>query len=451
MSKEKNKYGDPLRLGVDIAQKGFENEVGTRNAHDDDADLFASLGAMAGPKPRGAAALFSGLAKGAELGSRSKSTAKKQESLDKYNRVMDYFRTQNMEMEKQLQWQRQKEQEAEILRPYAVGGLETAYSGMPYEQGNEAMRNIFDQMKINNPNIKGDYVSYVPNSPLLNIRDENGKYTVFPLTKYAGEDVSKRVQGEFIEKQRLGVNHDQLEVQKFDKGLPSKFGNKANQAAEANEFGSIPLSNLKGRGSATLLSTATAEMNLAKEVPIVLNMLKEGEDIIKGNPDLGKGFTNYLAPGKVSKALLDKPTREAYEKLDKIASRIAETYIRAKGSAISDSERETIKKGLFDPSNMEGSNKYNINSVRKELEIAKERGDFTGEELTRGFIPTPTSFEKYRQSKENQVKDAQSSGAGVRFPIFDPATKKQLGTIGEEEMDQVSADGFLIGEALKLE
>lgn len=99
-----NKYRDPLSIGVGIAQQDLQNQVGIKNEHDDDADLFASLGAMAGPQPRGAAALFSGLAKGAEYGSRSKSTAKKQEALSKYDRVMDYFRTQNMEMEKQKKW-----------------------------------------------------------------------------------------------------------------------------------------------------------------------------------------------------------------------------------------------------------------------------------------------------------------------------------------------------------
>jgi len=436
MSKQKGKYVNPISMGVGIAQQDFQNHSGIRNEHDDDAEFYSSLSQIAGPKPRGAAAAFAGFTEGLAHGAKKKSTAKKQEALSKYDRVMDYFRTQNMEMEKQLQWERQKEQEAETLRPYAVGGLETAYSGMPYEQANEAMRNIFEQMKKNNPNIKGDFISHVPNSPLLNIRDESGKYIVFPLTKYAGEEVSKRVQGEFIEKQRLGVSRDKLEVQKFDKGLPSKFGNKANQEAEANEFGSIALGNLKGRGSAALLSTATAEMNLAKEAPVVLNMLKEGEDIIKSNINLGKGFTNYLARGKVSKTLLDEKTRDAYEKLEKIASRVAETYIRAKGSAISDSERETIKKGLFDTSNLESSNKYNINSVRKELEIAKERGDFTGEELARGFIPTLTSFERYRQSRQTP----QSGMANVKEVMIKTPDGKKI-AISEEALDQAIANG----------
>lgn len=207
---KKNKYADPLSLGVGIAQQDLQNQVGIRNEHDDDADLFASFGAMAGPKPRGAAALFSGFAKGAELGAKSKSTAKKQEALSKYDKVMDYWKTQNMEMEKRKQWEMQKAQEAEILRPYAVGGMEVSYSGMPYEQGNQAMRNVFEQLKINNPKIKGDYISYVPNSPLINIRDENGKDTVVSLSNFAGEDVAKRIQGDYIDRQKIpGITQKQ--------------------------------------------------------------------------------------------------------------------------------------------------------------------------------------------------------------------------------------------------
>lgn len=193
----------PFTTGIGMEQQALENAVSTPNQHDEDAKLFSSIGEAAGQKPRGWAALASGVAKGLEYGARSKSTAKKQESLDKYNRVMDYFRTQNMEMEKRLQWQRQKEQEAEILRPYAVGGMEVSYSGMPYEQGNQAMRNLFEQLKINNPKIKGDYISYVPNSPLINIRDENGNPSVMSLSNFAGEDVAKRIQGDYIDRQKI--------------------------------------------------------------------------------------------------------------------------------------------------------------------------------------------------------------------------------------------------------
>ena len=199
----KIKLPNPISTGVGIAQQDFQNEIGLRNEHDADADLFASIGGAFGKNPRGWGALGAGMAKGAELASRSKSDSKKRESLSKYDRVMDYYRTQNMEMEKRLQWQRQKEQEAEILRPYAVGGMEVSYSGMPYEQGNQAMRNVFEQLKVNNPKIKGDYLGYVPNSPLINIRDENGKDTVVSLSNFAGEDVAKRIQGDYIDRQKI--------------------------------------------------------------------------------------------------------------------------------------------------------------------------------------------------------------------------------------------------------
>jgi len=162
------------------------------------------------------------------------------------------------------------------------------------------------------------------------------------------------------------------------------------------------------------VATANAEMGLAKDAPLIEKMLGEAEDIINSNKSLGSGYVNFLTSNSVSRGLLDKKTRNAYEQLDKVANRIAEAYIKAKGGAISDSEREIIKKGLFTPQNLDKSNKFNINSIRHELAIAKERGDYVGNRLAEGYIPTPTSFEKHMKSKENPQNGGEypkSSGA----------------------------------------
>ena len=440
MSK-RNQYTDPLSAGVNMAQGGLENEVGIRNEHDDDADLFRSLGDIAGPKPRGAAALLSGVAKGLEYGARSKSTAKKRESLDKYNRVMDYFRTMNNQMMERKQWYETRDFAQKKYLPQVLTYAQNVNTLDP--QSRRMM--LGDILDGYNQTVGEDFklASIDGSNPfIVTVQGKKGAQ-VIDIRNLFNNDENAQVllnsqMPEFLKKQqeeRAQKTFDNQMKERQVAVLENKYGKHGKGNAD-NEFGSTPISVLQGRGGAPFVATANAEMGIAKEVPIVLEMLDEAEDIIKNNPSLGSGWVNLVGSTDVSKGLLDNKTRVAYEKLNKIANRVAETYIRAKGSAISDSERETIKKGLFDVTNLSGSNQYNINSVRKELGIAKERGDFTGDQISKGFIPTPRSFERYKQSRQNQQLSA-TNETKIMIKTPDGTTIR----IPESYLDQAIANG----------
>jgi len=116
-----------------------------------------------------------------------------------------------------------------------------------------------------------------------------------------------------------------------------------------------------------------------------------------------------------------------------------EAYVRAKGSSITDAERETIRKGLFDTSLKGESSIYNINSVRKELEIAKDRGDFASEELLNGRLATPTSFQRFMDSKKGQSES--NSTPKKLITIYDPKNGAEA-TIDESQLDSAVLGGW---------
>lgn len=396
-----------IKNSADLENNRYKNQAGMRNSHDDDAALFDDIGNSAsapGQRPRGiganaAAGLFKGLAHGA----RTQSTSEKKGQYDKYAKQTEYLQNVQAQSQKMNEWHAQEEQRMETVKPFAVGGLEIAYSGMDYNTGNERMRNVIEQAKIADPRIKGDYMGYVPNSPIINLRTQDGEIIAYSLSNLVGEDVVKRVQGDYVEKLKLqssqnkyDTSQDKLDVYKYDKGISGgRYG-----TPEPSQFGSIPIKSLGGRGLTPFMQTINAEINLAKDVPIIMHQLSEAERIIKANPSVGNAWNNYMVTGNSSKGLsMFGSDRTAYEELDKIVNRIAEAYIKAKGGAISESEREIIKKGLFSVTNNPESNKYNINSIRQELEIAKERGNFAAKELAKGFIATAGSYEEHKNSK----------------------------------------------------
>jgi len=196
-----------IKTASDLENNRYKNQAALRNSHDDDADFFNDIGnAVIGPsgRPRGIGAnLAYGVSKGLAHGAKSKSTAEKKDNYDKHANVANYLQNLQGEVVKQNQWYEQEERRMETVKPFAVGGLEVAYSGMPYETGNERMRNVVEQAKIADPRIKGDYIGYVPNSPIINMRDKDGNIVAFSLSNLVGEDVVKRVQENYIAQQKV--------------------------------------------------------------------------------------------------------------------------------------------------------------------------------------------------------------------------------------------------------
>lgn len=196
-----------IKQEAELEGMRYKNDAALRSPHEDDADLFDDIANSAnspGGRPRGLGAnLVSGISKGVAYGSRSMATSEKKEKLGKHENVMKYLRESQAAITEQNQYYAEQEKKLETVKPFAIGGLEVAYSGMDYNTGNERMRNIIEQAKLADPSIKGDYIGYVPNSPIVNLRNEKGDIIAYSLSNLVGEDVVKRVQGNYISEQKM--------------------------------------------------------------------------------------------------------------------------------------------------------------------------------------------------------------------------------------------------------
>lgn len=399
-----NDLGSSIAQGANLETMKYQQQSALPNQYENDAQLFSGLSkafSAPGDRPRGFwRNLGAGAMEGLEYGARSNSIAERKENYGKYADEMNWFQQVNNALIDRNERAAEAEEEMAQIRPYATAGLEISYSGMPYEQGNQNMRALVDQLKINNPKFRGDYVGYVPNSPIVNIRDENGNINAVSLSSFTGEDITKRVQDNYIERQKIA---------KDEKGLELKYPGSG--SGSTNKYGSIPISAIGGKSLNTFMQSFNAEQKLAEQVPFVLHELAEAERIMSNNPQLGTGWANVAGKHDYLKAeWLSPETREDYEKVDKIADRVAETFIKAKGNAISDSERDLIKKGLFKVTNSLAGNKYNIDSVRRELNLAVERANFAADEMASGRIATAKSFNNFKKATSGeQAMDATSN------------------------------------------
>jgi hypothetical protein len=139
---------------------------------------------------------------------------------------------------------------------------------------------------------------------------------------------------------------------------------------------------------------------------------------------------------------MDQKLRVAYEELNKISSRVEETFVKAKGTSITDAERHTIKAGLFDTTLKGESSKYNIKSVRHELGIAEERGNFASDELAQGRVATVTSFQNYLKSKGTPKSSGNNNTVNDTFvTVVDPESGEQS-TISEGDLDFAINNGW---------
>lgn len=311
MGKSSNRMGTSgaVSVGAQLENMRYQNQASLPNQHDNDAQFFSDIAksfSRPGDRARGGWRNFGeGLAKGAEYGARSQSISQRKENFDKNDQVMNYLQEVNNASIKQNQWHEKREAELAAIQPYAVGGLEVAYSGMPYEQGNERMRNLVEQAKLNNPNIKGDYVGYIPNSPIVNMRDENGNITALSLSSFAGEDVVKRVQGNFIDQQKVNTERE---------FAPIKYriqGDRIHETARRNDQNAnkmdIKLHETLGKkidASEDFLRSAPGMRKIVMAHPDIFQSAKDA--IWRNSKEPGyldnfiKNMSNKLAPEKVT-------------------------------------------------------------------------------------------------------------------------------------------------------
>lgn len=309
-----NKHGALAQLetsiknSADLENNRYKNDAALRSPHEDDAALFDDIGdsvSAPGQRPRGLGAnLAAGISKGLAHGSRTQATAEKKGKHDKYAKQTAYLQNVQAQTQKMNQWHAEEEQRMETVKPFAVGGLEVAYSGMDYATGNERMRNIIEQAKIADPRIKGDYIGYVPNSPIVNLRTQDGEIIAYSLSNLVGEDVVNRVQKNYIEQQKLNTSQDNVEVTKYGKGIPGKYesqgdGFGADNKFEYNgeDFDVVPL---RGMTSTEKSDYGKGVNKAVLNIPVNERAIQSVNDmraVFQRNPNIGESWVNMLSSG----------------------------------------------------------------------------------------------------------------------------------------------------------
>lgn len=308
-----NKRGDRLSssIGQGAAIEGmrYKNQAALPKKGDVYAQTFSDIGksfSAPGDRPRGILRnLGAGLAKGAETASKLNSLDEREKDYEEHANVIDYFREVNDAAIEQNQWYENRERQLETIKPFAIGGLEVSYSGMDYGTGNERMRNIMEQAKLADPSIKGDYVGYVPNTPIVNMRDENGNITAFSLSSIVGEDVVKRVQGNFIDQQKVSLEKEYAPI-KYDvqKQRIAETARRNDQTAIKSDLELVKTFGKKIDASREFLTIAPKMKDIVKNHPDIFQSAKDAVWREAKEPgyinNMIKDIQNKLEPDKVT-------------------------------------------------------------------------------------------------------------------------------------------------------
>lgn len=297
-----------IKQEAELEGMRYKNDAALRSPHEDDADLFDDIGnsvSAPGQRPRGLGAnLAAGISKGLAYGSRSSATSEKKEKLGKHENVMKYLRESQAAITEQNKYYADQEKKLETVKPFAVGGLEVAYSGMDYNTGSERMRNIIEQAKLADPSIKGDYIGYVPNSPIVNLRNEKGDIIAYSLSNLVGEDVVKRVQENYVKQQQLHTSQDAVEVKKFKEGIPGgSYGIKSDNSLQG-EPETLDVDGTQYRVGNLAQLEKSARAHYQKKVNDSLDSIPKNNEALKAietmekvfarNPNIGSSLINML-------------------------------------------------------------------------------------------------------------------------------------------------------------
>lgn len=314
-----------IQTGAGLASQRLGANIGLENEYDTTAKLFGDIKKQfsgANNKPRGIDALVSGLASGAEYGYKLKSVKSRKDELEKFNRVMDYFEAVNMDAQKRIEKYQNEEAQKEAMRPYATAATEMMYSGQPYENILSSVKNVWEQVKNNNPEIKGDLIGFIPNSSTIVYRDDNGKQNVYSLDQIVGDDNLKRINNNYLEQQQLALKEKGIGIQQGYLDLERQYApqkiatmqNRIDQTTKRNEIAESSLKNKELSASQKNFETYSKLIDANKHF---INRAPEMIDIAKKYPDIFKSVWSAIVSSS------DDPSK--YEQtLSSIASSLSD-------------------------------------------------------------------------------------------------------------------------------
>lgn len=437
--------GDSVVQAGQLEDSAYKNQAALPTQSENDAKLFSDIGkqfSRPGDRPRGILAnIGAGFSRGLEHGAMSNAISEKKENFGKYQKEMDYLKAVQKNVVEKNQWHAEQEKRLETVKPFAVGGLEISYSGMDYATGNERMRNVIEQAKIADPTIKGDYIGYVPNSPIVNLRTQDGEIIAYSLSNLVGEDVVKRVQGNYIDQQKQKTSEDRLQLE--SKYMPDKYSvqrEKLEQTTRRNDQNAM-------KSDTKLSETLGKKIDSSREF---LTIAPKMEEIVKNHPDIFQSaidatWRESKEPGFINNMLKDVQNKWNPDKVAALTSMVK--YINkmtldvANGFARPNMFIEKIGSKAVPNLDM---NPQGFLKVLEEMKYENEtsiKNNLSRFDLLKSDMDSGIS-DQYREST-NEVM-GQNKGSANTVTIINPETNETV-NIDESQLDAAISGGWQVG------
>ena len=108
---------------------------------------------------------------------------------EKISRVMGYFQQTGDAAAQMNQQYKDKAAFTGAMAAPAKAAVPLLYSGKPYEEVNPVLGDLWNSAKLNNSSLQGDYIGFIPNTPNIIVRGNDGKEQVVSLSQYAGDEL----------------------------------------------------------------------------------------------------------------------------------------------------------------------------------------------------------------------------------------------------------------------
>lgn len=299
-----NKQANEIMKGqVDLMGKKADLIGKEPTGFEAEQELFKNIKAgVEGKRKPAYQTIIEGLMNGVQYGMQKKQVEAQKEKYGKISRFLDYFDKTATELSRQNNENMQRENERVKIEPYAKTALELAYNGGDYASTDQAMQNIFRELKATNPQIKGDLVGYIPNTPVLNIRDAEGNIKPLNLTQFVNEETLKRVQDNFQSQQANNARMKSADASMMRAEVDATYAETNAEARKTNSdyqnFLMDPKKfaereSIKVRAAENSKKIGEIQDNLQNS-DVIISDLTRLRDLIKNSWSSGKGLTGGM-------------------------------------------------------------------------------------------------------------------------------------------------------------
>lgn len=331
-----NKQASELLKGqVDLAGKRVDLLSKKPSDFAPEVDLFKNIQAnVQGKRKPAYQAIIEGIMNGAQYGMQKKQSEAEKEKYGEISRVLDYFDQNAQEISLQNQQNMEKEQRREKLEPYMTTGAEIIQSDGDYNTKMNALDGVLRQLKSEDPSIKGDLVGFIPDTYILNMRDDAGQIQAFDLSKGISQETLKLLQDKFLGKQKNAASMKNADAHMMSAGASvqtaqtnAKYAgvNAASREAYANDINNrwdpeqqfnVASGKQQGKIAPERVSKIQEENveleDVAYDIAYLQDLLKSG-NVITGD-NLGTWITRQIGRSLGTKQLSDTQLYDATAK-----------------------------------------------------------------------------------------------------------------------------------------